>query len=332
MADLVAKARKIVGHYKHSSTASERLHQIQEEMGKEVLNLIQDVETRWNSEYLMLNRLIKNKEPVSRDLVSFGKIDNLTVSEWRLAEAYVKILEPLYEATVEMCSSIMPTASLVIPILYCIQEKLSAIINDEEGVGKMFSRQLLKSLRSRFPNSLKVDPYVTAMLTDPRFKDVALEPFERAISLGSLKQRIMTAIGQSPSETNQSKAQDEEDKSKSLWSIFKKAAAQKASEPQESTQLEIQVDNEFKIYFAEQTIPPSEDPCAWWRENEGRFPLLKSIVRQYLGIPATEVASERTFSSAGNVVSPLRQRLSNEHVEELVFLHQNAKLLYDKLK
>lgn len=57
MSELVTKARKIVGHYRHSSTATERLHTLQNEMGKEPLKLIQDVETRWNSEYLMLSRL-----------------------------------------------------------------------------------------------------------------------------------------------------------------------------------------------------------------------------------------------------------------------------------
>lgn len=54
-----------------------------------------------------------------------------------------------------------------------------------------------------------------------------------------------------------------------------------------------------------------------------RYPYFGRVVRCYLCIPATETASERVFWSAGNIVSKKRQKLIPDHVEELVFLHQN---------
>jgi hypothetical protein len=47
----------------------------------------------------------------------------------------------------------------------------------------------------------------------------------------------------------------------------------------------------------------------------------------YLAIPATETTSERVFSVAGLTASRTRASLSPEHVNTLVFMHENFELL-----
>lgn len=54
---LCKKTRQIVGHYKDSSSAQKRLDEYQKNMDKDPLCLVQDVDTRWTSEYLMLSCL-----------------------------------------------------------------------------------------------------------------------------------------------------------------------------------------------------------------------------------------------------------------------------------
>ena len=59
---LIAKARQTVGHFNHFSTACEKLKNIQVTLGssdlmQKTLLLVQDVETRWNSTYLMMKRI-----------------------------------------------------------------------------------------------------------------------------------------------------------------------------------------------------------------------------------------------------------------------------------
>ena len=44
----------------------------------------------------------------------------------------------------------------------------------------------------------------------------------------------------------------------------------------------------------------------------------------FIGQP-TSVASERVFSSAGNILNSLRNRLSDENVDILIFLAKNNK-------
>lgn len=95
---------------------------------------------------------------------------------------------------------------MVIPILYCIEQKLKAIIEDDTGVEKMFSRQLLQSLLARFPRNMKIDPYINAMIVDQRFKDIALEPHERSLYLSEFKKQIIASKGQLPVEEDKSQS------------------------------------------------------------------------------------------------------------------------------
>jgi hypothetical protein len=46
---------------------------------------------------------------------------------------------------------------------------------------------------------------------------------------------------------------------------------------------------------------------------------------KYLIIPATSAACERVFSSDGLILEDRRSRLSNEHVNMLIFLYKNLK-------
>ncbi|CAN0426553.1 unnamed protein product, partial [Ascophyllum nodosum] len=65
---------------------------------------------------------------------------------------------------------------------------------------------------------------------------------------------------------------------------------------------------------------PLPRPLDWWRINAVKFPLLAALARRLLTIPASQAQSERVFSSAGQIVTQTRNRLSSENVELLVAL------------
>ena len=66
--------------------------------------LIISVKTRFNSVFLMYQRFLELKDP----LISYCQMDKKVVGldehEWELLEQLVDILEPFYDATVEMSS------------------------------------------------------------------------------------------------------------------------------------------------------------------------------------------------------------------------------------
>ena len=67
-------------------------------------------------------------------------------------------------------------------------------------------------------------------------------------------------------------------------------------------------------------------PLNWWKQYEVTFPKLAPEARRYMYIPATEVASERAFSTACNTVTKRRASLDPGLVDELIFIHNTYEL------
>jgi len=61
IANIISKCHNIVTYIHKSPQALETLQNFQKEAGVDVLGVIQSVPTRWNSTFLMLNRLLKIK-------------------------------------------------------------------------------------------------------------------------------------------------------------------------------------------------------------------------------------------------------------------------------
>lgn len=174
-----AKARAIVGHYKRSSIAQQRLHEYQAALGKKRIELIQDCETRWNSEFAMLSRLVDQKEAVSGELLnSDSSVENLSMTEWKLAQEYVEILQPLDEATRETSANKQPTSSLIYPHTLSIENDLETRIT-EKRPGIMFSRALLRSIKTRFAHIKTDNVYKMCTSLDPRFKCSLMQNHEK---------------------------------------------------------------------------------------------------------------------------------------------------------
>ena len=57
--DILARCRRIVGHFKHSHLAVERLRSIQKQLNLPDHRLMQDEPTRWDSTYYLLDHLVE---------------------------------------------------------------------------------------------------------------------------------------------------------------------------------------------------------------------------------------------------------------------------------
>ena len=75
------------------------------------------------------------------------------------------------------------------------------------------------------------------------------------------------------------------------------------------------------LWVSNNTITPS----TWWL-GLCKHTQLSKVASRIMDLPATSAACERSFSFQGHVQSKKRNRLSQEHTEKLVFVHQNLKL------
>lgn len=71
------------------------------------------------------------------------------------------------------------------------------------------------------------------------------------------------------------------------------------------------------------------DVIAGWEARRFKFPILYELARTVLAVAPTEVSVERNFSILELVLSKRRNRLTNEHLEMILFIKLNSSLFYE---
>ncbi|CAM4665410.1 unnamed protein product [Leuciscus chuanchicus] len=145
--DIRSKCRKLVTYFRTSTTAKERLAQVQEQMGRPVLKMIIEVDTRWNSTFNMLERLYQLREPVGAALASLKTdITPPTALEYEAVRDALDVLGPFRQATVELSGEKRVSASKVIPLMKMLNH---AVTSKLEGLNSNLTKQLGDSLVRR---------------------------------------------------------------------------------------------------------------------------------------------------------------------------------------
>ncbi|XP_057667242.1 zinc finger BED domain-containing protein 4 [Diorhabda carinulata] len=132
---MIATDRKIVIHFNHSGTAQEKLHSVQKDLGFPQHELVQDVSTRWNSTYYMLERLMQQKRAISVYLTDYH-IANLTTAQWELLEHLLKLLQPFEEIT-KLISSGYACISEIIPYVATLMRYYNKMSTSKELTTKL---------------------------------------------------------------------------------------------------------------------------------------------------------------------------------------------------
>ncbi|KAJ8332760.1 hypothetical protein SKAU_G00416560 [Synaphobranchus kaupii] len=166
------KSRKIVAYFRTSTTAKERLTQVQERIGRPSLKMIQEVDTRWNSTFHMLDRLYQQREPVGAALASLNTdLTPLTSQEYEAIGECLRVLSPFQQATVELSEEKRVSGSKVIPLMNMLQRAV-----DSEGTnmttlmaGKL-AENLVRRLRDTLSNLESLSVMTMATMLDPRFR------------------------------------------------------------------------------------------------------------------------------------------------------------------
>nr|XP_054594486.1 zinc finger BED domain-containing protein 4-like [Nothobranchius furzeri] len=154
-----------------STTAKEKLAQVQQQMGRPTLKLVSEVPTRWNSTYQMLSRLHDEKEAVWVSLASPNRFNTLTADELNILREALLVLAPFHQATVELSEERRVSGSKVIPMmkmLNCALERNSLHLHTQAATH--LHDQLRRRVTDTASNLESLSVSTLSTLLDPRFK------------------------------------------------------------------------------------------------------------------------------------------------------------------
>ncbi|KAF7817627.1 zinc finger BED domain-containing protein RICESLEEPER 2-like [Senna tora] len=292
----------------------------------------QDVPTRWNSTYLMLESALSFREAFAH----LSEIDSNFKScpsdaEWDMVERISKFLKPFYEITTLFSSTKYPTTNLFFLGVWRIQLRIIEVVN-QSNIG---SDDLI--FRMTMHMKVKFDKYwdsysmvlSLAIILDPRYKLQLVEYCFRKIYGSNSANKVLEIrnklyllyneylssskfTSQSILATN-SNSQGQLDGTDDLqgFDIFE---SQLFDPPKAKSQLD--------SYLEEKRIPykqyPELDVLEFWKSNQHRYNELSLMARDILTVPITTFASELSFDIGGHILDKYRSCLLPGNVEAIL--------------
>ena len=325
------KVRAIVSHFHHSSKAA---YALSEEQRRETeaaednvkiqgpKKLTQEVRTRWNSTFHMLERFLELQQPVRRVLADELRDDlQQTREELLIIQDAVAALKPFDEVTKEMSAEKTTSISKVIPIIRGLGETLRQM--ETSPVACELREQLLQK---RFPNPEDSTLWGIATFLDPRFmKHVfsgndAVEAVKTKILQLFPKPKEPTLTETTMEQCLSQQARASAAPTSSIWSFVDSTVAKQQKTTEKPT---VKPYLELSKYEKESPIWREEDPLMWWKLHGATMQELQKIAKKFLACPATSTPSERLFSKAGELVNQRRSNISDSNINMVLFLNKN---------
>ncbi|XP_077301147.1 E3 SUMO-protein ligase ZBED1-like [Arctopsyche grandis] len=100
--DVLGRVKNTVEFFNRSTQGKHKLAATQQQMNLPVLKLKQDVQTRWNSTFDMLKRIVQVKDTVIATVALLRPDLTLNEGDWEVIEEVLPLLSPFYEITVEI--------------------------------------------------------------------------------------------------------------------------------------------------------------------------------------------------------------------------------------
>ncbi|XP_037294153.1 zinc finger BED domain-containing protein 4-like [Manduca sexta] len=297
---LIEKCSMIVSHFKHSTLASDKLRSVQREINRPELKLVKFVETRWNSAFYMLKRILEVRQELTLVLGELPNApENLTANEYSIVEELGNILEPLETCTVGISGEDYVTISLIIPLIkgLCLQ-----MVELENQHNSDFAKTVIAAMKTSVQKRLKCyetrSPCMIATLLNPHFKRAGFKTHtdaENAILITKKEyatylssERFQISLDRNMPEVCEeviSPPSPKKSKLRRLLSFVDNA-------PKGATSVTADIIVDMRQYLEKPTIPFSEYPVEYWYHQENK---LKHIAMKFLCIPGSSTPAERVF-------------------------------------
>ena len=192
--NVLAKCRKIVGHFKHSPANQVELEVQQSQKNMPEKALIQDVVTRWNSTLQMVERLLRNKESVITTLAAPNHTHHLNLlseSEWDKLHTLKMLLHPCRYATEILGGEHYVSCSVVLPTVAYLR-RFMVVSDDDPAFAVRFKTAFVNDLDARMENC-NMSWLTLSTALDPRFKRLKCIPKTQRDAVWTELQNLISA-------------------------------------------------------------------------------------------------------------------------------------------
>jgi hypothetical protein len=291
-----------------------------------------DVETRWNSTYRMLDDGLKAKDQINRFLSLQTEIPAFTNQEWLRLSQIHQVLTKFHELTLFL-SEHKPQISLAVPIYYDLHDLLheaSECQGSFTGLDPDIASAMkegMKKYKKYYTFMDESDTYYTALILDPRVKgDLILKELDDIEAGNLILKAIRDNLHQNyplpECEIPQPQISDQ-----SIPDIKRSNVQTRMLQRLQSPQ-SLPLSSDIDRYFDSPRVTSIDiaDPnwlCNWWRIHKGEMPQMAAAARDFLAIPASEVAVERLFSMARDLIGVRRHSMKADTMRMLMLMNDS---------
>ena len=189
----------MVSFFYHSTKAMDTLRLNQTRLDLPDHKLVQQVDTRWNSTYYMVERYLEQHEAIRTTLCLLDRNDLLipTAHNTVLQEA-VKLLGPFENVTRELSSERYTSGSKIIPISRCLQCLVST-----QQAARPLAMYLVNEMKGRFLGMEENKMLALSTIVDPRFKKLAF------VDCDTTEKAIRALVSEASASVHQQNSSDE---------------------------------------------------------------------------------------------------------------------------
>ena len=254
------------------------------------LKVVQDVSTRWNSTYYMLQRLVKLRVPLTAvlcdDQLTPKRQDRemlLKDNEWMLAEHLIELLEPFEMATTAVSGQRYVTLSLLLPVASHLYLEVSSTLEKQlPTAAKNVAAKLMSEMTRKFPEISTPSPSslpVVAAALDPLFRHLNFLDSDKA---EAVKEEVLDRVEKQFGTTATTNLLEPPAKRAAPTGSLSRLFKSRATEPGEPAgTYPACLDREVEVYFKEAEVDIEGDPLPCGRLTKLGFPMWPHLLGKY---------------------------------------------------
>jgi hypothetical protein len=284
-----------------------------------------DVETRWNSTYRMIQDALQAKAQIKKWIEHQNQFLPFTPDDWLQLQQIEMILSKFDEFT-HLVSRRQSQISLAIPIYYELHDMLEDAASAQGDFLGLSSDIALavsagtKKYKKYYELMDEQDAYYIALILDPRFKTLLLEKELGQVTAPKVIRTVKEALHeQYPSKPLPDLSTTKIDQGNKRQSL--EARVLQKLQPQVLQRSDIDRYFEEAVVTVDESLTKEEDWLfSWWSMHKDEYPRMAAAARDYLAIPAAEVAVERLFSRGRDLLGLRRHSLNGETMRRVTLL------------